>query len=251
MRRHISVLMLYIRSSVYRVLCLLALMTCAEFLLFWQIMRGGTRKFPGGYSEELPYGLERILDQSLLSWCFGLMAVLLTVQLVYVGCNQGVKQSYTLQRLSISEKSVFIWQGICNMGFYFLLWMIQLVTAYALCRWYLILAEPEFVSNQTIFLAFYRSKFLHGLLPLEESSIWVRNLFMVMGLGFASAYFPYLQRRGKFSVSVLLLLVICIIWFPREVGIASGDFWVIFCCAWVIGWIVYKVFIKGDEQDET
>lgn len=243
MRRHISVLMMYIRSSVYRVIVLLALMVSAQFLLFWQSMKD--------YSAEYPIGLERIFDRTLLPWTFGLMAVCLTVQLVYVGCNQGVKQSYTLKRLSISEKSVFIWQGICNMGCYLLLWMVQVMTAFALCRWYLALAEPEFVSNQTIFLAFYRSKFLHGLLPLAESSIWVRNLFLVLGLGFASAYFPYLQRRGKFSIGVLLLLVISIIWFPRNVGIASGDFWVILCCAWVIGWIVYKVFIKEDEQDEN
>ena len=132
-----------------------------------------------------------------------------------------------------------------------LLWMVQMATAFALCRWYLALAEPEFVSNQTVFLAFYRSKFLHGLLPLAESSAWVRNFFVVLGLGCASAYFPYLQRRGKFSVSVLLLLVISIIWFPRNVGIAAGDFWVIFSSVAVIGWIVYKVFIKEGEQDET
>lgn len=243
MRRHISVLMMYIRSSIYQVILLLALMVSAQFLLFWQSMKG--------YSTKFPLGPEKIFDRTLLPWTLGLVVVCFTVQLVYVGCNQGVKQSYTLKRLSVSEKSVFIWQSICNIGCYLLLWMVQVVTAFVLCRWYLALAEPEFVSNQTVFLAFYRSKFLHGLLPLAESSAWVRNLFMVLGLGCASAYFPYLQRRGKFSVSVLLLLVISIIWFPRNVGIAAGDFWVIFSSVAVIGWIVYKVFIKEGEQDET
>ena len=67
MRRHISVLMMYIRSSIYQVILLLALMVSAQFLLFWQSMKG--------YSTKFPLGLEKIFDRTLLPWTFGIMSL--------------------------------------------------------------------------------------------------------------------------------------------------------------------------------
>ena len=53
-------------------------------------------------------------------------------------------------------------------------WAAQVLFVLLLCRVYLAKADPACVNAQTVFLAFYRQKFLHSLLPLAETSRWVR-----------------------------------------------------------------------------
>ncbi len=212
MRQHLSVLTLLTRSTIYPIAVLLAVMAAVEAVLFSLAMgANGTLSLTG------------MIRSSRIVWVFGAAFLLLTVLLCRTGCEFGSRQGYTLRRLSISERAVFVWQWGYNTACYLLLWWWQALIAFALCLWYASQAGPELVGSQTIFLAFYRSGLLHSLIPLEEVSRWVRNGVMALGLGACAALEPFLQRRKGLPWEILAPVSLALLFFPMELGIWGLD----------------------------
>lgn len=256
MRQHISVFMLYIRSSLYKVLLLLAGMAAAETVVFVWTLKGLLQEIAAlresGIEDFAGMGItlspESVLENSYITYIFAAVTLLIMVVLCLIGCERGNKQGYTLRRLSISESSVVLWQSLCNTCCYFLLWVVQIAVAWGLCRLYVSMVEA--VSNQTVFLAFYRSDFLHNLLPLDETSLWVRNILLVLTYGITTACFSFRQRRGKFAAEIIALFWATIVWCSRELGSFITDLFAMFCCVMVIGVELYRIFAK-EVPDET
>lgn len=212
MRQHLSVLTLLTRSTIYPIAVLLAVMAAVEAVLFSLAMgANGTLSLTG------------MIRSSRIVWVFGAAFLLLTVLLCRTGCEFGSRQGYTLRRLSISERAVFVWQWGYNTACYLLLWWWQALIAFALCLWYASQAGPELVGSQTIFLAFYRSELLHSLIPLEEVSRWVRNGVMALGLGACAALVPFFQRRKVLAWEILAMAALTMIFFSGELGSLSTD----------------------------
>lgn len=68
---------------------------------------------------------------------------------------------------------------------------------------------------QGVFVDFYRSGFLHGLLPLADGYGWARNALFVLALGCVTAYMQLgIRRKGSRSwlvcMGLTLLLVLCL-----------------------------------------
>ena len=114
------------------------------------------------------------------------------------------------------QVSRFVW-ATCVLLILILFVSVQIIVAYGLCNYYVSIV-PEGVTNQSIFLAFYRSVFLHSILPLEASLKWLANILVMLALGFATAMFPYKQRRRKMSVHMILMLGVTLMFFPSELG---------------------------------
>ena len=220
MRQHLSVFMLYVRSSLYKVLLLLIGMAAVECGLFMWTLNDAM-------------SLESIWENSHILYVFIACALLITLLLCLIGCERGNRQGYTLRRLSVPESAVVLWQSLCNVGCYLLLWVAQIGIALGLCQWYVV--QTGVSSNQTIFLAFYRSNFLHNLLPLEETSLWVRNVLLLITFGMVTACFSFRQRRGKFAAEIIALFWATLVWCSRDLGNIVIDIFAIFCCLMVIG----------------
>lgn len=219
MKKHISVFMLMARSTIYKLLGLLILMAAVEGILFWLILSRGALE--DGFS------LELVIRQSRIIWVFGVCFLLMTLLLSLTGCEGKSRCGYTLRRLSVSERWVFVWQSVYNVLCYLLLWAVQILTVIALCRLYEAKAAPEYVSGQTVFLAFYRSGFLHSLLPFEETVFWVRNAVFAVTLGICAARFPLAQRKGK-RFSEIIVLAFGVLWlFSWEIGAFGNCFFAI------------------------
>ena len=235
MRKHISVFMLYTRSSIYRMLILFLLMAAVEITLFYfaaeHVLLSNT------------IGLEQMFEKSYIGLVMGATFLLMSVQLGLMGCERGSKQSYTLRRLSVSEETVFAWQALFNALAYFMLWAVQLVLVWAMCI-YGTAKMGVLASNQNIFLAFYRNDFLHSLLPLAETSRLVRNILLIIALGLSSALFSYLNRRKKFGISIIFMLLIGGLPFAGSVGNIETDAVQGLASICVIIWCIYRVFIK-------
>ena len=244
MRKHLSIFMLYTRSSIYRLLIILVLMAAAEIALFYFSVE---RCLTSGI-----IGLERMFEKSGIGIVMGAGFILISVQLILMGCERGSKQSYTLRRLSISEESVFAWQALFNALAYFLLWAVQLIIVWAMCI-YGTSKMGALASNQNIVLAFYRNDFLHSLLPLAETSRLLRNIFLIVALGLSSALFSYHNRRKKFGISIIFMILIGGLPFAGSVGNIETDVVQIFSSICVIIWSIYRVFIKEAmiENEET
>ena len=79
-------------------------------------------------------------------------------------------------------------------------------------------AQSEHVTNQTVFLAFYRNDFMHSILPLEGAMRWITNILILLGCGMSAAVFTYLQRRGKVAWSLFVVVACVLVGFVQELG---------------------------------
>ena len=206
MKKHSSVFMLMARSTIYRVLGLLILMAVAEAGLFWLRLQQGA--IDGNFS------LEAIISESRLSWACA--AFFLFVNVILSWGSYTISDTYTAARLSVSGKAVYLWQCVYNTLCYLLFWMVQILITVGLCRVYEAMAPAEFVSNQTVFLAFYRSNFLHSFLPFEDTWVWVRNILLVVALGICSSRIP--GKNRKIGIGSCFLIAATGVFFVQGIG---------------------------------
>ena len=217
MKKHLSVLGLFIRSSLFPVLSMIVLMGAVEVLFFHIELSRALTAHTAGIGVGFP-SLERLLDRSAVNVYFALAFVLTTAILCLPGCAFRSKTQYTVARLSVTETAVTLWQAVCNILMYLLLASVQTLIAYGLCQYYMAAAPAEFTSTQTVFLAFYRHELLHALLPLADAPLWIRNGLLVTALAASAAAFPLKQRAGKISVMIVSLATIAIVFFERGIG---------------------------------
>lgn len=214
MKRHLSVLMLFVRSTIYKAAALALLSGAVEAALFafaaWRL-RGG------------PPGLETVFAASFVPLGSALFFLLLCALLCFTGCDAlGSRPGYTLRRLRISERQTVGWAILCSTVCFLVFWAAQLLTALLLCRFYLASAEPA-LRGQTIFLAFYRVPYLHSLLPLRDTGRAVRDLALLAGLGVTTACFSLRQRRGEHRLEPLLLAAVVCVAFAQPMASFGSD----------------------------
>lgn len=206
MKRHLSIFMLFIRSTFYRVLVVLGLLAVTETALVYVTMERFFAESAQG--TERNYALSELINEAGLIWVFVAAFVLITVILCMFGCDFRGKLEYTIQRLGISPVKIFFWQAACNALTYVIFWMVQVYLMFGFGMYYMKVADPSWVTNQTLFLEFYRSRFLFGIFPMEDVGIWVTNLCLVLSLGIVTARVPHAQRRGKPSVGFFVVMLI-------------------------------------------
>ena len=204
MKRYTSVFMLLARSTVYKLLAILLGTAAAHTAAFYLLKPGRT--------------LEGTFDHIVMQVIFGAGLVLLTLLLVSTLSESGGKLDYTLRRLRVGHRTLFVSQCVYNVACCLIFWAAEVLTIFALCRvWE---AGQEEISHQLVYLAFYRSEFLHSLLPLDDVTRYVRNLLLFGGLGVAGACAPVIQRRGKSNLAFLVIALTIGVLFPG--GIAEG-----------------------------
>lgn len=238
MKKYLSVFMLFARSSIFKVMLLIVVMAVIEAGVFY--LR----------TLDVYLGLEAAFENSFTKWIFAAAFIGITVILCSTGSEFGSKTGYTINRLSIKETSVFYWQWIYNTLVYFILWAAQIAVSLALCEIYKAMVDPLRITEQTVFLAYYRSDFLHSLLPLGDSVRWIRNIFMLLGLGAASAFFPYQNRRGKLGMEIIVMSALSMIFFSEGLGGYTNEVLMCFVSAFVIISVRWKMWIRWNE-DET
>ena len=204
MRKHLSVLRLYAGSIVYKLLALLAILSVVELAGFRLLKLDEAWSFGQGEG-----------DTFLAACLFAAYAVLIGICL----CT-GRKSNpfgYTLQRLQISERSVFLWHVLVCVCAFLILWGVQILLAFGLAKGY---AASEIYDGgpQGLMMAFYRSKILHSILPLEDGMLWFRNLVYILAGGAGCAHLSLAIRQGEkvFSPSIIFILVM--LTFPVSLG---------------------------------
>lgn len=218
MKKYISILELFARNTIYKVLLVLLAMGVTQFAMFRKAM---LEWIPMDYYDLdfqaiEHYTLEYMVDRSNSHIFMGIAFVLITAILCWNGCNIGSKSNYTLQRLQVKEKTIFIMQSIYNSFCYVLLLGAQIVVFLLQAGVYV--TQSEHVTNQTVFLAFYRNDFMHSILPLEGAMRWITNILILLGCGMSAAVFTYLQRRGKVAWSLFVVVACVLVGFVQELG---------------------------------
>lgn len=211
MKQHRSVFMLMTRSTVYYLLGILLAMTGLELAVFF----GMTQSQPS---------MEQAVGHTGIFCVFVLALIALYWVLSGVGAEKSTKVGYTIRRLQISERWVFLWQSVNNTLCFLVLWSVQVMVSFGLCLLYAA-HNQNAMSPQSILLAFYRSSFLHGVMPLGELAGWMCAVMCIIALGIASATAPIFQRRENRGVSWIVPVVV-ILGVRRPLG-AGGKSWLV------------------------
>lgn len=249
MKKYISIFELFARNTIYKLLLILIAMVTVQIVMFQRAM---TEWAPIGVAEYgileavEYYSLEWMVDRSNNAGFMGVAFVLMTAVLCWNGCNIGSKSNYTIQRLQVSEKAVFIMQSVYNSLCYVILLGVQLAVLLVQCMMYI--EQSDNVTNQTVFLAFYRNEFMHSVLPMESGFRWIVNGMIVISCGVAATLFTFLQRRGKLAWSLLVTVAAVVLGFVQELGsqLIIVTAIVVFI---VVGLATYfHVFMKNEDE---
>lgn len=175
MKKQVSVFGLHTRAALNRLLLAALGLLAVELILAGVCIARGTALTLSGSS------LETALQHSFRAGIIALQVLLASS----LGSNS--RYSYTLQRLRVSERCVFLWSCVCNTLCFAVLWCVQIMAAVGAAFWNAKSAVYS-AGPQGVFVDFYRSGFLHGLLPLADGYGWARNALFVLALGCVTAY---------------------------------------------------------------
>ena len=152
--KHLSVLMLYVRGAIAPLISIMVLMAAVQTgLSLWSVQRGVST-------------LEALVQSAHWRFVFfgGVILLVAMLSRTYGG-------GYTIRRLRISERAVFLWHSLACFCCFVLLWMVEIIVSTVLCRYFLSHSSANDLSGQALFLAFYRSDFLHSLLPVSYTHL--------------------------------------------------------------------------------
>jgi len=218
MKKYVSVFELFTRNTFYKILLIIGGMAGIECFWFRQKMIEITpyAAWEAGLMPAEEYSLEWLIDRSNGYGWFCIGFTLVTAVLCWNICNFGSNSSYTLWRMRITEKRILFMQMIYNGLCYTLFLAAQ--TGIFLMQYHMYCGYIKNVTNQTLFLAFYRNAFMHSILPLEDSFRWIANMLIISSCSVGAALFSYIQRRGKTAWSVLVMLACILLGFEKELG---------------------------------
>lgn len=241
MKRYYSVLAIGARSSIYKIIGILLAMVALQAGLFYLLAAQTPAK--------APLSPEGMILQSHIPWVSAAAFAAVCGVLCLAGSEVSHSRvRYTIRRLSVREReTVLLWAGYNTMCF-LLFWAVQALILLLLCKWYLGGLDPAYHSRQSLFLACYRSAFLHSLIPMEEVSRLVRNLLLAAALGLLTARFSFLQRRDKKSIGIFVLAAITILFFSQPMGSGTEDFFMGFLAASAIVFGISSIWEDGPDE---
>ena len=193
MKRQLVVPMLAARCYVWWALAVMAVTAAAEAgVFYWSLVWGGATP------------LERLFDGVLFRTVAALGLVAVTLVLWLRGSGGSSHPCYTVMRLPLKRWNVLLWWIFSCTAVYLVFWGVQLAVCLGLCRLYL-QTVGDVVPGQTVFLAFYRSGFLHSLLPLEISGRWFGTAAFYLGLGIGAAAGAAARWEGRWNGGAVAL----------------------------------------------
>lgn len=196
MKKHLSILALWVRSTFLGAALILLIAAAAETALLWGQL-GAVR------SGEMFPEFAELVNRSRIRYLYAAGLTALWGWLLYMGC---AARRNTLGRLNVAEEKITLWHGACCVGWLVIFWAVQVGVVLAGYRMFLGVADPLAVSGQSLFLACCQDELLHWLLPLVDrwTAVWV--LTANLTLGFTAAVDGYCWRRGKRLFSFLSFL---------------------------------------------
>ncbi|MBQ7337157.1 MAG: hypothetical protein IJW40_01750 [Clostridia bacterium] len=244
-RAHWSILYLLLRGTFARVIVLIFATAAVQVGLFYTVLQKELEAAAAGVGAFAPP--ETLIFRSGAAPIAGVGLILLSILLCSFG--SGRTAGLALGRLRVEEKTIFWWQSLYNTLCYALLLVVQGVLMSALLLWYAKEAPAYAWSEQTLFLTFYRSGYLHGLLPLEEISRHLRNALLILSLGMCAAGYPYRRRKGHIPLNIVAMVAITLVGFCASLGSLAGDIIVMMlCCANVVELVTY-IYRKEDAEN--
>lgn len=208
MKKYSSIFKMIVRNSFYKVLLISLGMVAAQIGTYFYYINQ--------YLYHPEYDLINIVEMSWYPMIHKIAFLGIVIVLCWSGSNVGSKQGYTLMRLQIPEKQIRWMQTLHNILILFVFWGIQAMAILFMGFWYV--NHAEYVTTQTLFLAFQRVDFFHSFLPMEDVLGWVNLLLLYVLVGIYTSDFSYYHRHGKRNVLVIFIAALYVLEMPRGLG---------------------------------
>lgn len=164
MRKNLSIIGLCLQGTLFRILGVLVIMMTAEIGIFYFKLQSFDRVLPL---------FEDIADclPIKLCWIFVLSYVVYAA-FDFLTRKNNLMSAYTVARLSVKETTMYLMIALFNLFAIIIAWAVQVGTLILMGQIY-IAANTAAPYSPVLFLAFYRSSFLHVLLPLGDIMGWI------------------------------------------------------------------------------
>lgn len=213
MKQYISLMMVAARSRLWQVLLITAGACTAEVLLF--------RSRVAVLTTENWTSLYNLLRQSRFPLVFTAGLMLVCLSLASFGMEWGgSKLGYTLRRLPCGEEKATLVFALHHFFCLLIYWGGQVAVVWYMAGLYTnmgLTAIPP-IDTYSPLLLFYECEYLHGLLPVEDWPIYIRNVAMLATLAMVAATCSYHWRRGNKPFTILPLSVFAGLTFPANTG---------------------------------
>lgn len=244
MKKHISILKLAAANSFYKILAVTGLTLILEFILFAvSAMR---------FSDP---ALEAVFTGSGIPLGAGIGAAVIFVMLYMPWTNEkGSRPLITLRQLRIKDSAAAAWIALYNFCVFVVFWALQLFAVLLMSRVFLNTTGTD-GQAQIIFLAFYRTGFLHSLLPLSDIMRLIRTIMDIILLS-VSALLPcfsgdavFSRRAAKSYLTGLSLAVVLGSWCETG-GYFSAELIDIGCSLLLICLCIAQIAVSCRYKDE-
>lgn len=252
MKRYLSVLALDARCTVYKMLGILVMMAIAQLAFFYRVLQNTINQWQEIGANWRENGLlvtfEQAIEGSYINIFFVITLVGIMLVLIWSCSEHGKSRSkQLLWRLRIERRRLFVVWSIYR--FFCILivfaWQILLVMAMDELYQYMI---AQGLAPQSLFLAFYRDDFLHGLLPISDIMGCILLLCFVVLWSMSIAYVGYMGfTEHRTACSVALVPDVYTIYIV-SMGVPVGlNFWVeaLFAFIAVIACICMMISVTG------
>lgn len=249
MKQVFSMLTITVRSSFYKICLILTGMSMLQFGLFYYTYKkhdysemADTWGIPYG----IPWTLESLIEESKAEVVFLAAFVLICITLAWAeGERKGVKSYYLYERLSVSKTQRFAAWAVYNFACMILLVFVQVLAVLVMGCIFNYLVPAEYESVQMYFMAFYKSEFLHSLIPMAEVWKWVRRVLLYTACSMEIAGYACLKRKPW---GMLLLMAMFVFGFSQEIGSYGMEFLMICVSVICIVLNVYAVKVRVQEE---
>lgn len=217
MNRYLSAVGLYARWNLYKILAIILVTALAAGALVYRVPVGdvpvdmGLDPETGETMQAFAYydRLDGVIAESRapIVCAAGFAAIVAVMSLT--GCGYNTKAGYTVRRLRVKEETAVLLWGGYHAVLLVIFWAILAAVLYGVMTLRLgmeVTTDHIHYGPQSMMLLCYTDTFLHHLLPLQDVAAWGVGIASVLAAALSTVLFSYRQRRGSFSVMVLLAL---------------------------------------------
>ncbi len=190
MKKHLSVFYLIARESIFRIFFVCILSAAVQTGMF--ILQA--EKLP--QISENP-SLSLVFSLSYIRYIFFAFLIAVFILLIKTGMQFNSKIGYTLRRLRVSENRVFLWQSVYNFTVLLLVILSEVVLCFVLALAGSRILPEEYITGQSIYIAFYDNSFLMHLFAGRDIIRIIRNITALVSFAVNFAAFSFLFRRGR------------------------------------------------------
>ncbi len=247
MKKYLSVFTVTARESIYRISFLWLASAVLQTVVFYKEMLSDHVQETRLISE----AFSTYSDKICVPLIFALTLLLTGILLMKTGMEFSVKTGYTLRRLRVTEKQIYVIQSVYNGIMIFMLFLFETGLCFMLVNWGTKLIEPELITNQTVYLTFYSADFVQGIFAGRDILRVIRNIFIIISLSFNLAAFPYLWRRGKKYILGILLLAAAsfLFWSSFDMTYKTEDIGIFFTAVGMLLVAVGMIHSRREEYD--